>query len=237
MNLLSRWASETLFGIRMRRPFLVVFTGPDGSGKTTLAEAGMLALEATAEKPKFVWLRVGDSPVLNFLKKFVRTHIEVTSNEKKFGGELKSSVLQTIWLWLSAMDWFFRSFFLIRIPLWLRRIVICDRYLVDALVDLSYRSSWDKVRKSKLIRMLIRLTTQPDIIFQCIAPADIILNRRSNEITEVDANQIVKSYSKAKKYLHKSVPIDSTQPEEKNKTAVVYKILKDYYASYESKKS
>jgi hypothetical protein len=53
---------------------------------------------------------------------------------------------------MTTIDWLIRSFFLIRFPLWLHQVVICDRYLLDAIVDISYRSTWEKVSDSLWIR-------------------------------------------------------------------------------------
>lgn len=237
MGLLTRWASETLFGIRARRSFLVAFCGPDGSGKTTLSDAVYKTIISTDEHPRRVWLRIGDSPFLKPFKERARPYVKMENHGEQHVGPMSVGLWRSLWLWFAVLDWGVRVLFLIQIPIWGRRIVICDRYILDAMVDLSYRVTWETVQKSKLVRLLLRLAPVPDVTFSCIAPADVLLQRRPDDLTAEKAEQIVEGYHKARNMIPNLIDIDTTQEEIQSITTVVHKVVEDYYSLYETHRS
>lgn len=235
MGLLARWASETLLGIRVRHSFLVTFSGADGSGKTTLANALERALVATGEEPQRVWLRAGDSPLLQPLKTLARPYMRTVNSERvetKSGGTLTNPRWRSLWLWLTTLDLLIRYTAVIRFQLWRKRFVICDRHIADTLVDISYRSTWDLVRQSRMVRFLMRIAPCPDVAYLCGSPAHVLAARRVEDLSLQEAQQLEEWYRTVQDFLPGLVMLDTTKPEVDTATLVVYKVLAEYHERY-----
>lgn len=83
------------------------------------------------------------------------------------------------WLWLTialvALLWLF----CVRIPLWRARgrAVVCNRYLLDCLVDFRVNFPDDRVERWLLFRLLRRFAARPDAAFCIVIPPEETMQR------------------------------------------------------------
>jgi thymidylate kinase len=165
-----------------RRGFLVCVIGLDGSGKTThtnhlvkfLSEKGYSAKYVwAASKPFFSYFLFGLTRLLGYWK---------TSNKDAFTDPLELAsepVREKLGLLVRILffvDFNLRTITKIRLPLLLGRIIVCDRYVYDIIMDLMYSDLYS----FQWYSLLIRTVPKPDIAFFLDADAEVICSRRSN---------------------------------------------------------
>ncbi|NLG49425.1 MAG: hypothetical protein GX552_04860 [Chloroflexi bacterium] len=171
-------ARHSLAGIRRRlpfrsqRPMLITLSGIDGSGKTAHANALRQALETCDIDVRAVWSRGGSSPLADFVIRLVkpllarRGDVDATSDSTQARVERKTVWLRRPWLrrgWtaLVVTDLLLRYWVKIALPLLLGRVVISDRYIYDALVELAVLTGRPEVAESFSARLLTLLTSRP----------------------------------------------------------------------------
>ena len=146
---------------------IVAFSGVDGSGKSTQIELLRAALERAGRDPVVFWFRPGYSDLLNTLKGLVRRARPgaLPTAEKKEARERAFSRPWVRWAWvgMALTDTVFH------LGLWLRlqsvrgKVVLCDRYLFDALLDLELRFPESRHLCEALAPALRRLLPRPDL--------------------------------------------------------------------------
>lgn len=130
----------------MRRQETVILSrifvcGIDGSGKTALAQDLIEELKRQGFNARYVWMRYNHyfvKPLLAFCR-IIRLTQYRQVGDIKIGVHLfyKSTVISFLFVALTFVDTALATF----LKLWLRRImdnsvVICDRYIVDIIIDL-----------------------------------------------------------------------------------------------------
>jgi len=121
---------------------IIVISGIDGCGKTTIIEGVRSELETRGHKTSCVWLRYNHYLTKIFhalcrLTGFTRYewHDGIRVGYHEF---YRSTLISALVVILNFIDTLLASFFLVYIPaLFTRRIIICDRWVVDILVDLQ----------------------------------------------------------------------------------------------------
>jgi len=183
--------------IRYQPPMLISISGVDGSGKSTYAENLYETLNFCELKTRFVWSRVGSS---GFLKPFSRMakifhslkrgkpiskhseNFEESEARRKdlFG---KSPVFRILGLFTLLLEMLGQYSFKVALPLFFKKVVICDRYIYDTLVDITTRYGVNlNSREGKLFaRILTVLTPKPDIAYLLlISPEDACSRKEVN---------------------------------------------------------
>jgi len=130
------------FGWRCRPPSLVTISGPDGSGKSAIAQAVMDALKTCEVPARSVWNRGGFSPLAVAGKALVRRKaprlVPPASSDAAKRIFLGSRRLRWLWAWWIAIEQAV-SVQRVRFFLALGRTVVCDRYIYDSLADFIAR--------------------------------------------------------------------------------------------------
>jgi len=154
---------KRLMGINPQKRLLIVFTGMDGAGKTTYAHSIEQILYDCGLKVRYYWSRIEDSPFIKCIyaiaKLYIRSHhidIKNTNSNQYVSAKLFNKrrwlgkpLIKNIWLIINFIDLFWRYLLNIWIPLVISdKIVICDRYIGDALADV-YMVSEIKARRFK----------------------------------------------------------------------------------------
>jgi len=121
---------------------IISFSGVDGCGKTTIIECVRAALKARGYETICVWLRYNHY-LTKILHAFCRL-IGLTRYEWHEGIRVgyhvfyRSTIISNLSIILNFIDTFFATFFLVYIPvLFTKRIIICDRWVFDILIDLQ----------------------------------------------------------------------------------------------------
>lgn len=172
-----------------KRGFVIALSGVDCSGKSTQRRRLLETLRNEGREPIHVWSRAGYSKRLRFLRKIsnvVRGRRDKQRAEKvapkpglypRRASTLPNPIHRRIWLSLALLDllWLYA----VKIRFWKQRgrLVVCDRYLLDALVDFRVNFPDDRVEHSVLGRLLRRWAVKPDVAICLVIPVDESIRR------------------------------------------------------------
>jgi thymidylate kinase len=171
----------------------VCFTGVDGSGKSTHAKSLAEYLQSEGCPCKYVW--GASRPVFSYFffaltrvlgfwtvtRKNAYTNPLENADKKLVGG------LGPIWRLFLFVDFEIRTSLRIRLPLLLGKIVVCDRYFYDMLMDLyvTHTSS------SRFTLLISKTVPKPLVAFLLDAPEDVMKKRREFSLEELRAKRMV----------------------------------------------
>lgn len=123
-----------------RWPRCIYLAGADGTGKTTQAKALLALLEKEGLRVRYVWLRF---PRLLCVPLLVYARLRGYSMRERVGGTEhgywyfdRSWLMSNVFPWLLWLDTLLLTLFKLYLPLWRGYTVVCDRFVVDILVDL-----------------------------------------------------------------------------------------------------
>jgi len=121
---------------------IISFSGIDGCGKTTVIKCVRKELESRGHKTNCVWLRYN-----HYLTKILHAFCRLTGLTRYewhdgirvgYHEFYRSTIISNLSIILNFIDTFFATFFLVYIPvLFTKRIIICDRWVFDILIDLQ----------------------------------------------------------------------------------------------------
>jgi thymidylate kinase len=141
---------------------IIIISGPDGVGKTTQALELLKVLRSRGTKSKYVWLRFNHMvalPVLALLK-IMNLNTSQSLPNGGMANELNLKdrhVLQAVYETAMLVDMALASFLKITIPTALGSTIVCDRYTVDAAVDIMVATRDTEYHRKPLGEMLLRL--------------------------------------------------------------------------------
>jgi len=179
-------------------PTTVAVCGWDGCGKTTIIDClsrGIGTFDVHSERS---WKRIGDSPLLNLLKRPLRRHIkaEVDAGIASEQGVFQSAFLRRLWPVLAVPDYVFRQYLAIGWAYVRHRMAIADRYHVDAMVDLALRCGPEVFEKRWVVWMLRLLPrARPAFILEC--SPETLRRRRRKEFFDGVSERVIGYYRKA----------------------------------------
>lgn len=126
---------------RTPAPCFFYISGCDGSGKTTQARLLLENLISRGVRTRHVWLRF---PFFFSLPLLIYARWRELSWHEQCGGVRhgywdfrESSLLHLMLPWTLFADAALAGFFKICLPLWCGETVVCERYVLDMLVDLA----------------------------------------------------------------------------------------------------
>ena len=159
----------------MDKGALLVFSGLDGAGKSTQIDLLMGRLRARGEEPIYIWARGGYTPLFSALKAIVRqlTRGRVLpsagKNQKHTQAFGRKSV-RRLWLVIALIDLIWLYAGRVRWQRWRGKVIICDRYVWDTLVDFRLNFPEEAVERWWLWRALEILAANPDLAFLLLVP-------------------------------------------------------------------
>src|SRR5437870_7216172 len=119
---------------------LIAFSGLDGAGKSTQIELLRERLCARGLDTTVVWVRGGYTPIFSRLKRLARRaggrHVPPPGPGERRSEALGRPWLRRAWLVAALLDLAWLLAVRVRVLRGRGRIVLCDRYLVDTLIDL-----------------------------------------------------------------------------------------------------
>jgi thymidylate kinase len=120
---------------------IVSFSGVDCSGKSTQISALMDRMRVRGEKPFYLWLRVGYTPMFCALKAAARRLLGrqrlpsgLTPERQRF---MSSKWKRSFWFYAAFADMAFQTAVVIRVLRLLGYRVLCDRYIEESEIDLT----------------------------------------------------------------------------------------------------
>ncbi len=177
----------------MSSGYLIVFTGMDGSGKTTQANLLVEGLKKDGVEVSYVWCRWEPfflRPLVKKLKKDASRNQENTNynintlkeRKRKF---LKYPIIQWLWLGFFFIDYGLQIFKKIRVRLFKKQIIVSDRIFYDSLVDqvigLGENKRW-LLNSLNSFRMRI-IFPKPDMVFCIDCPEEVAFSRKHDIFT------------------------------------------------------
>jgi thymidylate kinase len=205
---------------------LVCFAGVDGSGKTSHSKELTCFLQNKGYPAKYV--RAASRPILIYpFTFFTRIMGYWTTVQKgawtdpleKASPKVRAR-LGRIYLAFLFIDYLITSFIKVRTIIYSKRIVVCDRYLFDLLMEIELAGF-----NSELFRKLIIYTAvKPDLIFYVNSTLQIILERRP-EFTKQNILSKQRVYEKFIK-IYNFKEISTLRDFDENQTYIRSEVLK-----------
>lgn len=121
---------------------IIVISGIDGSGKTSIIDIIQEELLKQGIKPRYAWLRYNHyltKLLLAFCRfaKYTR-YKHFKKSRVVYHDFHQSKLISYMFVWSTYIDTFFASIIKVYIPLcFSNRVIICDRWIYDIMVDLE----------------------------------------------------------------------------------------------------
>ena len=160
---------------------LIVFSGLDGAGKSTQIEFLMDYLDSRGRSIKFIWNRGGYTSLFNNLKNLLRKLLGKRApspgRNKERERVMRSKWAQQLWLIIALLDLLRVYAVQIRFWLWSGKIVICDRYLIDTLIDFKINFKNQAIEQWFLYKLMLWASPRPDVSFLMLIPVEEAIKR------------------------------------------------------------
>jgi hypothetical protein len=122
-------------------PRFIYITGCDGTGKTTQARLLLEQLRSQGIKARHVWLRFPfllSLPLLAYARwRGLSWYQQMGGKRQGYWGFRRSRLLQLFLPWTLLADAALAGLFKIYLPQWRGETVVCERFVLDILVDLA----------------------------------------------------------------------------------------------------
>ena len=148
---------------------MIIFSGVDGAGKTTQIDRLTATLERNGRMVVYMWARGGYTPGFelfkNILRKLFRKKLPLSGRNSSREKSLARPYVANIWLSLAIIDLLLYWGVYSRYQNIRGRIVICDRYIDDTLLD--FKKNFPNIRFEQwwIWRLLIWFIPTPDASF------------------------------------------------------------------------
>jgi thymidylate kinase len=171
----------------MKPNFFICFTGIDGTGKTTLSKKLIETLGIKGIECQYVYGRL--RPIISkpfmvigrkiFLNKSNNNYDDYSENKK---ATLKSySVLANLYQQILLLDYIFQVLIKIKIPLFMGKNVVCDRYIYDTLItDISIDMNYSMKKNIQILKKMFHIIPKPNLVFLINIPEQIAYERKDD---------------------------------------------------------
>lgn len=207
---------------------IVVFTGIDGSGKTTQAELLRDALLEEGIDAQYEHLTGPNLKSLQILKSHVaESFLDKEEKVQLNSNDNKSESMKPIGLFFLYRG-IWQSWYNV-VSNWNADVVILDRYLYDDLVRVHWKYAYAENRLSKLTS----LVPEPDIIFRLDVKPEIGQNRESGRVKPLEIYEQKRNC--VNKINENSLPDDSTimiDTSEKSIEQVRDRVFSEFMSEY-----
>jgi thymidylate kinase len=175
-------SGKRLLELRMKK--LIVFSGLDGAGKSTQISLLMETIRKQGLSPYYLWSRGGYTPFFNLLKGLIRLAsfglaIPQSGLSPRRERAFSKPWVQAAWLLIAIWDLILLYGIWIRLQKLLGKVVICDRYLWDTLVDFRLNFPALNIESWWLWKLLIRISPVPEVVFLMLIPVSESIRRSS----------------------------------------------------------
>jgi hypothetical protein len=165
----------------LRPPTFIYLAGADGTGKSTQAGLLLGRLDQLGISCRHLWLRfpfLFSLPLLAYARCRGYSWHEVTGGIGHGYWEFRHSWLLCRLLPLTVLaDAALASLFVVYLPLWTGITIVCERYVLDMLVDLSIATGI-LMADSWALRSLLKLLPAGALVIGLTAPENLVASRR-----------------------------------------------------------
>jgi len=169
----------------------IIFFGPDGAGKTTLAQLLVSYFQSKGNRSKIAWMRARHSIAFflaKFLKKMGYVRIVKSPNGcisyRIFDPSLLPKMKQ-LWYgieFVSILPWIITRVY---VPRLFGYVVVSERYVVDTVVYLDYWLGGGTMN-SFLSKVLLCLIPKDSVMVHMDAETNVLLQRRPEDYVNKD---------------------------------------------------
>jgi len=198
--------------MRRSRCGMIYFFGPDGTGKTTHADLTALYLRRKGYRTWRTSIKQHHTFAYLLLKLLSSGNPSGRAvSYYGFSAELKRKI-RTPWKTLELVSLFPALLYRVLLPLLLGYIVVCDRYVLDTLVTLSYFLDDQRLLLSIYAKLLALMIPKNAVLFYMNANAETILKRKRDEPITLELIEYYKwAYQALVKQLKlKTITIDTS---------------------------
>jgi dTMP kinase len=146
---------------------VIALSGMDGAGKSTQCARLRNLLESAGCRPLSLWVRPGYTPLMSGLKRVARAlfprRLPKAGDVEARARSFRRPWIRRAWIVLSLLELLVLT--AVRIRWWraLGRVVLCDRYVWDSLIDFQLLFPDERIERHGLWRTLIRFAVRPDV--------------------------------------------------------------------------
>jgi thymidylate kinase len=173
-------------------PCFIYITGCDGTGKTTQAKMLLDLLSTQGIKTDHVWLRfpfLFSIPFLIYARLRGFSWYETNNGIRHGYWDFRSSwLLRTFLPWFLLIDAALTALIKIYLPLWIGRSIICERFVLDMIVDLMVAFADFSFHRRVPGKFFLGLLPPQSKVFLLDLDAHTIIQRRPE--LETDRNLI-----------------------------------------------
>ena len=106
-----------------------------------------------------------------------KDYTEYSNKKKSF---LDSRLTANLWAYSLLFDYFIKIFKDIKIPLLKKKMIICDRYIYDSVIDLAVDLDYSDKKIKKIIEFCLLFIPTPDIIILIDLPEEVAFERKDD---------------------------------------------------------
>ncbi len=242
------WGARLKSGARPNRGMVVAISGPDGSGKTRQAEALCRVLVISDIAHSYYWNRIGCSPLTNFVSRMAARFgkggasagDDTVTAEDGLQRDLSGwpGPLQALWAWLMIIDLVGRYTLKVRLPLLcgkfgLGKVVVCDRYALDAAVEINSRLPQSGRAVRLAVSFLKALSPKPRVAYMLDVPEEVAQERHNLPISLEELHQYREGYLKLATEYRAKIQNGTLSAVDLNDN-LVFEVVNEFEASYPS---
>jgi len=234
------WGIKLKLHIRGQRGLIVSFSGIDGSGKTVHIRALAGAFEKAEVRTHTFWSRFGSSAKTGERarqrSKEVKASDTATSLARR-RKRLRHPAIRLGWLMCNLTLLVLRYNWHVRLKRRLGEVVICDRYICDAAVEINASLPDDPGLCRWAELLLIHLSPRPDVAWLLDVPADVSVERQTDENRSMASREELSRQRSVYRALAGTYGLNvvetGSRPEETT-SRVVRETLRTYYDNYKT---
>jgi thymidylate kinase len=162
----------------------IYITGSDGTGKTTQARRLYHALKAAGIPAEHLWLRFPfffSAPLLAYARLRGLSYYETKGDIRQGYWEFyRSALLRILFPWTLYLDAFLAAQRRVRRPLQQGKVIVCERFVLDMLIDLSIALQDPDFHRKTPGRYFVELLPQNAQVFILDLDIETLRSRRAD---------------------------------------------------------
>lgn len=168
---------------------IFVVSGVDGSGKTSVIDCLQKTLESRGLQTRYVWLRYN-----HYLSKFVLAFCRYTGLTRYFHfvdsrvvyhDFHRSKIISWLFIATTFIDTLFASFFKVYLPaLFTNKVIVCDRWVYDIMVDLEVDTRVQFSDGRWLKRLFLSLLPSASVCFVITREQSLVRGARDESLND-----------------------------------------------------